>query len=121
MEELDLPEDHDPHGAHPLPQAPAWSAVDLEATARLLRSLADEGRLQLLALLVEGEVCVSALATALSLDISTVSQRLRVLSAEGVVKKRRAGKHIHYRLADACIVELLTAAAAHARELRQSP
>ena len=49
-------------------------------------------------------------------DISTISQRLRVLRNEGLVSRRRQGKHIVYGLADQHVVELIANALAHAAE-----
>jgi hypothetical protein len=49
---------------------------------------------------------------------STVSQRLRVLRAEGLVVRRRAGVHLHYRLSDRHVADLVANALAHATELQ---
>jgi DNA-binding transcriptional ArsR family regulator len=48
---------------------------------------------------------------------STVSQRLRILRSEGLVVRRREGKHIFYALADRHVADLLNNALAHAEEL----
>jgi ArsR family transcriptional regulator len=48
-----------------------------------------------------------------------VSQRLRLLRSERLIARRRAGKHIYYRLADAHIMELLAGALEHAKEHRE--
>ena len=63
--------------------------------------------------LVPGE-----LAAALGEGLSTVSQRLKVLRTEGLVARRRDGKHILYSLADAHVASLLTSALEHAQERR---
>jgi len=88
----------------------------LDRTARTFRALGDVPRLKLLALLGQGEACVSELAEMMHDDLSTVSQRLRVLRAENLVKRRRCGKHINYSLADQHIVDMLFNALAHASE-----
>jgi len=46
----------------------------------------------------------------------TVSQRLRVLKTEGLLRSRRDGKHVFYTLADAHVRELLTNILRHAAE-----
>lgn len=82
--------------------------------AAFLRAMAEEGRLQVLALLSRGEACVTEVAAALATDVSTVSHRLRVLRSEGLVRRRRAGRHVIYRLEDEHVRHLLEAALDHA-------
>jgi len=93
---------------------PRHDSSVLGGAAALFHALADVERLRLLDLLAAGERCVSEIATASQAAISTVSQRLKVLSSEGLVSQRRDGKHIYYRLADAHVVELIESALAHA-------
>ena len=66
--------------------------------ANLLGSLANEKRLLLLCQLVEGEKSVGALAEALGLSQSNVSQQLAVLRKDGLVQTRRDGQTIYYSL-----------------------
>ena len=66
--------------------------------ARLLRALANEQRLLLLCLLVEGERSVSELNTHVNLSQPALSQHLAVLRAEGLVKTRREAQTIYYLL-----------------------
>jgi DNA-binding transcriptional ArsR family regulator len=89
-----------------------------ERAASYFRALADTDRLMLLVQLAGGEVCVTELADTLDEALSTVSQRLRLLRAEGLVQRRRAGKHVYYALADAHVHELLNSALDHASEGR---
>lgn len=105
------------------PRAPhlpvrAVSRSHAERAASYFRALADADRLMLLVQLAGGEVCVSELAETLEEALSTVSQRLRLLHAESLVSRRRAGKHVYYALADAHVHELLDSALDHASELR---
>ena len=90
------------------------TASALERAAAIFRALGDAARLRLLAQLAAGERCVSDLAAGEGL--STVSQRLRLLRAEGLVQRRRQGKHIYYALSDAHVALLLTNALEHAAE-----
>jgi DNA-binding transcriptional ArsR family regulator len=90
--------------------------VALERASGIFRALGEVSRLRLLALLGQGEACVSELAAAEGEDLSTISLRLRVLRAEGLVVRRRTGKHINYSLKDQHIVDLLFNALAHASE-----
>jgi ArsR family transcriptional regulator, lead/cadmium/zinc/bismuth-responsive transcriptional repressor len=76
--------------------------------------MGEEGRLHVLALLARDDACVSELAMALSTDVSTISHRLRVLRSEGLVRRRRVGRHVYYRLEDEHVRHLLEAALEHA-------
>ncbi|HEV3082290.1 MAG TPA: helix-turn-helix domain-containing protein, partial [Gemmataceae bacterium] len=55
---------------------------------------------------------------ALGEKFSTVSQRLRMLRTEGLVKRRRAGNHLFYALSDRHVADLVQNALAHADELQ---
>src|SRR5437660_10496218 len=87
--------DHGPTG-HRLGVAPAT----LERAAGLFRALGDPARLRTLTLLARHEWCVTELVDALGEKFSTVSQRLRILRTEGLVRRRRHGTHLYYALAD---------------------
>lgn len=68
--------------------------------AQLFKALADETRLQLLALLLrEGELCVCDCEQALGISQSKTSRHLRTLSHAGLVTDRREGLWVHYRIA----------------------
>jgi DNA-binding transcriptional ArsR family regulator len=84
--------------------------------AAIFRAAGDVPRLRLLAHLAESEWCVSELAESLGEALSTVSQRLRLLRVEGLVKRRRDGRHIYYTLTDRHVAELIGNALEHARE-----
>jgi DNA-binding transcriptional ArsR family regulator len=73
-------------------------------------------RLRLLALLETGECNVSQIAGALGEEMSTVSQRLKLLRFHGLVARRRQGKHIYYSLADAHVAGLIRSGLQHAAE-----
>ncbi len=67
---------------------------------RLFKALGDPTRLRLLNLLVAGELCVCDIMELLDLPQSTASRHLGYLRRVGLVGARRAGKFVHYRLAD---------------------
>lgn len=75
----------------------------------LLKSLSHEGRLQILCLLVDGEMSVTQLAEALGSSPVSVSQQLMRLRAEGIVATRRAGKSVIYRLGRSEVATVVTA------------
>ena len=85
-------------------------------TAELFRLLGDPTRLAILhALLEGGELCVCDLARVAGVAENVVSQALRLLRAADVVRTRRDGRRIHYRLADAHVRMLLDLSADHVR------
>ncbi|WP_209452032.1 ArsR/SmtB family transcription factor [Leptospira ryugenii] len=96
------------------------SPLALEKAARLFRALGDEARLSLLVRLAEREACVSEIAESTGEGASTISQRLRLLRGEGLVKRRREGKHLYYSLVDEHIQNLLANAIDHSQEPRRS-
>jgi len=111
-ESVCAPEDH----THPPRPATPISEATFERAAAIFRAAGDVSRLRLLERLSQGEWCVSELAEAAQVGMSTVSQQLRLLRSERLIARRRAGKHIYYRLADAHIMELLRGALEHAKE-----
>ena len=90
----------------------------LQAAADLCKALGDAPRLQLLQLLMGGEWCVTEIVGALGEKFSTVSQRLRTLRTEGLVKRRRAGNHLFYALSDRHVADLVQNALTQAGELQ---
>jgi ArsR family transcriptional regulator len=105
---------HDPHEARVPKLEP--SALVVEQAAALFRALGDSARLSLLARLTRGEYCVTELASATGEGLSTISQRLRTLRSERLLRRRRVGKHVYYTLADEHVAQLIQSALAHASE-----
>jgi len=66
--------------------------------ARTFKALADETRLRILVLLLEGELCVCELIAALELPQSTVSRHLAYLKNTDWLEDRRQGVWMYYRL-----------------------
>jgi DNA-binding transcriptional ArsR family regulator len=94
----------------------AVSDESFERAASLFRAVSDIERLKLLDRFSDGEWCVTELAEAAGVGLSTVSQQLRLLRAERIVLRRRTGKHIFYSLADRHVIDLVTNALEHASE-----
>ena len=88
----------------------------MQSVADLFKALADVHRLRILEMLAQRPCCVSELAEAGGDEISTVSQRLRVLRSERLVSRQREGKHMVYRLADEHVLQLITNAVEHVSE-----
>ena len=75
---------------------------NIEQQAAIFSALGDPTRLRLVKLLcyqsAPGALCVNALATLLNVTQSAVSQHLRVLKGIGLVKGKRRGYYVHYRI-----------------------
>ena len=67
-----------------------------ESAAELLRALANSFRLQILCVLWEGELSVSALNQRIPLSQSALSQHLAVLREDELVNTRRESQTIFY-------------------------
>lgn len=106
------PEDHARRAA----QKKAISEEAFARAASLFRVAGDVARLKLLDRLADGEWCVTELAEAAGVGLSTVSQQLRVLRSERIVERRRSGKHTFYSLADRHVIDVITNVLEHASE-----
>ena len=74
---------------------------DVAAVAAINRVLSDATRLKLLLALGRGERTVTELLGRLGLGQSTVSHHLGILRRAGIIKTRREGKFVYYRLSSA--------------------
>lgn len=82
--------------------------------AALFRLLGDPTRLMMLnELAAADELCVHEIAERVGANESKVSQALRLLRTAGIVRNRRDGRHIHYRLDDDHVRDILAITAAH--------
>ena len=86
-------------------------AVDL---AEMFRLLGDPTRVRILfALLEAGELCVCDIAAVVGTSETKVSQAMRLLRGAGVVRNRRDGRNVFYRLDDAHVRLLLDLSREH--------
>ena len=73
--------------------------ICMKTAAQMFKSLGDETRLRIMALLVSGrELCVCDIMAALDLPQSTVSRHLAFLRNTGLVDDRRQGIWMYYRI-----------------------
>jgi ArsR family transcriptional regulator, virulence genes transcriptional regulator len=87
---------------------PQTFRVRATEVADILRALSNERRLMILCKLVEwGEANVNALAEAVGLSQSALSQHLAKMRHEGLVTFRRDSQILWYRIADPRIEQLL--------------
>lgn len=102
------------HGNRPSVQPAALHLC--ERTAGIFRAMGDVNRLRLLSVLNGHEMCVTELTETLQDNLPAISQRLKLLRSERLVRTRRQGKHVFYRLADEHIAQLISNGLAHGSE-----
>ncbi len=86
----------------------------------LLHLVTDPTRRAILAALLEGDRTVTMLVEATGGEQSNVSHHLRTLKHTGLVRERRAGRTMRYRLADPHLEELLRELDGLARRLEKT-
>lgn len=88
----------------------------LEQIADLFKGFADPTRVQILSLLIGGEMCVGDIAQCVELTQSAISHQLRMLKQMHLIKYRRDGKNILYSLADDHVLTILQMGLEHVME-----
>lgn len=83
--------------------------------AGIFRALSDPTRLRIVSALAERELCVGDLTAALEMAQPAVSHQLRDMLALQLVRSRREGRHIYYRLDDDHVRDLFRLTLAHVR------
>lgn len=78
-----------------------------DSAEQIAKAIANGRRLEVLEVLTQGERSVDSLARDVSSSVSTVSAQLQVLRRAGLVRTRRAGTTIFYRVADSEVARLL--------------
>jgi ArsR family transcriptional regulator len=93
------------------------SSTDSRLTAieRVCKAVADKTRLRILGLLARGETCVCHIHETLGIPQPTASRHLAYLRRAGLVKARKDGQWVHYRVARLAdpVPEALLAAVTH--------
>ena len=87
-----------------------------EGLCQTFKALGDVSRLKILWALERQEMCVCDLAALLGITESAVSHQLRLLRTLRLVKNRRAGTILYYRLADDHVSQLVRIALEHIQE-----
>ena len=83
--------------------------VDIfELHAEACKTIAHPTRLKIIALLGRKEMSVGELADIVGVSLPNVSQHLAVLKAGQLVRTRREGQTVHYRLADRRMIQACT-------------
>ncbi len=84
-----------------------------QQVAETFSAMGDTTRALILLTLRQGERCVSDLAGALGVSESSVSQHLRLLRTLRLVRPRRQGRNVFYRLDDHHVEALLQVCLEH--------
>ncbi|KMM39438.1 ArsR/SmtB family transcription factor [Guptibacillus hwajinpoensis] len=72
--------------------------IEIDKAAAVLKLLGDKTRLTMIGLLKDGECCVCEFVEVLQMSQPSISQHLRKLRDNGLVKERRSGQWIFYSL-----------------------
>ncbi len=91
------------HSRTPRSRASNSRVLDPESAARLAEmfgAFSDASRVRIISMLVDGELNVSTLAEAIGLSTSAVSHHLRGLRQLRLVRARKKGRQVFYRLDD---------------------
>jgi DNA-binding transcriptional ArsR family regulator len=95
-------------------QSHGMSEKLIDSLSRLYSALSDPTRLKILnSLTVTDELCVCDLAVIANLSVSAVSHQLRLLRDRNLVRARRDGRMVYYRLAESHVSDLLTCGVEH--------
>ena len=81
--------------------------------AELFRSFSDTSRVRILSALTSQELNVGTLAQMVGISESAVSHHMRGLRQMGLVKARRDGKEVYYRIEDEHIIILFNQGVNH--------
>ena len=73
-------------------------AVNYTDSAAVFKAFADENRLKILEILLEGEKCGSELLEKISLGQSTLSHHLKIMCASGIIKSQKKGTATYYSM-----------------------
>ena len=73
-------------------------------SATIFKAFCDKTRLNILAQLRVGEVCICALSESLGMKQSALSYHMKILVRSGIVSARQEGKWTHYSLNEPGIV-----------------
>lgn len=86
---------------------PSDMAPMAKEASGLLDAMANEKRLMILCLLLDGEVAVNDLAERIGMNQSALSQQLAKLRALKLVDTRREAQQVYYRLASTKVERVL--------------
>lgn len=72
----------------------------MDELVRVMKALSDPGRVGILKLLGERELCACEIIRAIKLAQPTISRHMKVLTDAGLITGRKVGSWVHYRVAE---------------------
>ncbi|MFH1054919.1 MAG: metalloregulator ArsR/SmtB family transcription factor [Candidatus Altiarchaeota archaeon] len=81
-----------------------------ERQVKVFKALGDPTRLKIMKMLLKCEKCVCEIIPATGKSQPTTSAHLKILHEAGLLKSRKEGLSVYYRLADESVKELIKAA-----------
>ena len=88
---------------------------EIEKVSRIFKLLSDVTRLKILLTLEQGERNVTSIAEVVQMEQQAVSHQLKLLKDNRMVKARREGKTVFYRLDDQHVFDILEETLEHTR------
>jgi ArsR family transcriptional regulator, lead/cadmium/zinc/bismuth-responsive transcriptional repressor len=102
------------HGLSCISEKPSISARPLLTAqkaaelAAVFETLANDTRLKVLNLMVEGtEASPTELAEKIGMKAQAIANQLKRLCDRGIIVRRREGNQVYYRIVDPCVIDLL--------------
>jgi len=81
--------------------------IQIEAMAKLLKSMSHPIRLKILCLLQEKELSVGEIRTQVKTTNANISQHLNILRNQGIIDFRKDANYIYNNISDKRILELI--------------
>lgn len=88
---------------------PSWKSNVFNELSRVSKAISSGRRLELLEFLAQGERSVDQLARMSGLSVANASQHLQQLLRSGLVRNRKEGQFVFYRIAGDGVVRLIAA------------
>jgi len=82
---------------------------DLNQALNVLKALSDETRLRIVYFLLDGEKCICQIIPYVKRSQPTVSIQLTKLKRWGIVKSRKEGRQVYYRISDYRVCDVFKA------------
>ena len=105
---------HQAQVAHAIKKIP--DSATLQSLTDIFKALSDPNRLKIVTALAACELCVCDLAAVSGSSESAVSHQLRILRNLKIVRYRREGKIVFYRLDDDHVKSLINQSIQHVQE-----
>lgn len=91
----------------------------IEGVAVVFKALADDTRLKVIYALSEAELCVCEITALIGTSKATASYHLRLLHHMGLVKYRKSGKLVYYRLVNPYIGKIVRDTLRHTNKIAE--